>query len=70
MLPKRGGDAILVEANEELFAEDTGKGESDVAEENIGGETEVLVTISNVGVEGVCGVIGVSMGLAGALIGG
>ena len=59
-----------MEANEELFAEDTGKGESDVAEENIGGEAEVLMTIPDVGVEGVSGVVRVAMGLAGALIGG
>ena len=70
MLPERGRNAILMEANEELFAEDTGKGESDVAEENISRETEVLVTIPDVGVKGVSGVVGVSMGLAGALIGG
>ena len=67
MLPYGIGDAIVVEEEEELFLEDTGEGEGDVAKEHIGGAAVALVSVEDVGDEGVGGVEGLAARLAGAL---
>ena len=67
VLPDGVGDAVVVEEEEELFAENAGEGEGDVAEEHVGGPAVVLVAVEDVGGEGVGGVEGLATRPAGPL---
>ena len=64
VLPDMIGDAIGVEDVEELFAENTGEGEGDIAEEDIRRSVVCVALVEDVGEEGVCRVKGLPARLA------
>ena len=70
VLPNQIGDAVVVEDEEELFTEHTGKTQGDVPKEDVCGSVQVMFLVEDVGGEGVGGVEGLPTWLAGALVGG
>ena len=70
VLPDMVGYAISVEDVEELFAENTGEGEGDIAEEDIRRSVVGMALVEDIGKEGVSRVKGLSARLARPLGGG
>ena len=67
VLPDVIGDAVLVEAEEELLAENGGEGEGNVPEKYVCRLAEALMAILDVGEEGVDSIEGLAAAEAGTL---